>query len=181
MFGKTEIFLYAVVILSVAAMATDLLWGRIYNWLTFPALIAGLALSFWLGGWTLGLNSLYGVVAALLLYGWMFALGWMGGGDVKFLMALGAWGGLYFAESVAILGVLLGGVMSILILTFKGRIIDFSKRMYHFFLTLSSKDLEPELKVDKTLTMPFGIPIAIAAVWVAFLNPMQHWGVRLWP
>jgi hypothetical protein len=90
--GRTDLLFGAVCGLSIGAAATDLLWGRIYNWLTAPALVFGLAVSAGLGGWSGLGDSLLGALAGLLLYGWMFWLRVLGGGDVKLLMALGAWG-----------------------------------------------------------------------------------------
>jgi prepilin peptidase CpaA len=145
----------------------DLARGRIYNWLTFPVLCAGLVASGIWGGWSVFVGALLAVVAALLLYGWMFLLGHMGAGDVKLLMALAAWGGLKFAVYTAILGVLLGGVMAAVILIVTGRMPDFLRRLYRFLVCLLVKELEFEApRVDRKLTMPYGVPIAAAAIWV---------------
>ena len=159
----------------------DLFRGRIYNWFTFPALISGVAVSFIQFGFS-GLGvSLAAVVLGFVLYGWMFWFRIMGGGDIKLLMALGAWGGVKFVAETAILGVALGGVMALILLIFSGRIIDFLKRMYRFFLTLIVKELEFEApKIDRKFTMPYGIPIAAAAIWIALGDPFYKWGISLW-
>ncbi len=103
----------------------------------------------------------------------------MGGGDVKLLMALGAWGGLAFAEEVAVLGVLLGGVFAVVLLAFKGRLLAFvAQNAAVSALRCSSSELELELpQVDRKLTMPFGIPIAAAAIWSAVAHPLVALGV----
>jgi prepilin peptidase CpaA len=112
----------------------------------------------------------------------MFWLGVMGGGDVKLLMALGAWGGLAFTEEVAVLGVLLGGALAVALLASRGRLLAFIGKMRRFLLTVFVKELELELpKVDRKLTMPFGIPIAAAAIWSAVAHPLLSWGFRPWP
>lgn len=182
MFGKTDaaILIYAVLAISVTGALTDLICGKIFNWLTIPALIAGLVASCWIGGWE-GLSSaLIGTVVALVLYGWMFAMGAMGAGDVKFLMALGAWGGLRFVIETAILGVAVGGVLAVLMLIFSGKMPSFIRRMHYFFLTVFYSELEVETpKIDRSVTMPFGIPIAIAAAWVALGHPFVTLGVIL--
>jgi prepilin peptidase CpaA len=181
--GKTELLLIAaVILLSSVAMATDLARGRIYNWLTLPGLLSGFAFSAWLGGWAGLGDSVLGATAGLLFYGWMFWLRAMGGGDVKLLMALGAWGGFHYAEEVALLGIVLAGPMAALILLFKGRLLDFGRRMARFVLTLVVRELEPEVpQIDHKLTMPFGIPIGAAAIWSVVAHPLLSWGFKPWP
>jgi prepilin peptidase CpaA len=178
---ESPIFLAAIAAFAAIACATDLKSGRIFNWLTLPALVGGLVFAAATDGWSGIGDGLLGVVAGLLLYGWIFFLGAMGGGDVKFLMAVGAWGGLRYTVEVALLGVVLGGALAVGMLLFTGRLTGFLARMWRFLLTLMVKELELETpKIDRKFTMPFGVPIAAAAVWVAFGNPFERWGVRLW-
>lgn len=177
---NTTILLYAVLAISVSGALTDLVCGKIFNWLTIPSLIAGMSASCWVSGWQGLETALLGVAAALVLYGWMFAVGAMGAGDVKFLMALGAWGGLRFVIETALLGVVIGGVFAVFMLVFSGKMSGFVKRMHHFFLTVLVKELEAEKpKIDHSMTMPFGVPIAIAAAWVALGHPFETFGVGL--
>lgn len=174
MSGRTDLVICAIVLISALAALSDLVFKKIFNWLTVPALLAGLAVSAWQGGWAGIGDGMLAVGVALALYGWMFWLGAMGGGDVKLLMALGAWGGVRYVVDVALLGFVFGGVMAVLILGFKGKLGDFTRRMQRFFLTIFVKELEIEApKLDRRSSMPFGIPIAFAAVAVAK-------GVRLW-
>jgi prepilin peptidase CpaA len=148
--------------------------------MTIPALVMGVAASFWFNSWTGMLTALLAVGAGLVLYGWMFFLGAMGAGDVKFLMALGAWGGLRFVFETAILAVAVGGVFAVIMLAISGKFPDFAKRMHHFLMTVFVRELEAEKpKINHTMTMPFGIPIAIAAAWVALGNPLEFLGVAI--
>jgi prepilin peptidase CpaA len=182
MSGKINFVNYAILFIAVFASTTDLLWGKIFNWFTLPCALAGMATSFYLAGWNGVFQAVLGLVAGFVFYGWMFGLKVMGGGDVKLLMALGTWGGFRYTEEVAILGVLVGGVFSIGILLYKKRIFSFSQKLYRFLLSLMIKDLSLEIpKIDRTLTLPFGIPISIAAVWVAYGHPLEHLGFLLWP
>jgi prepilin peptidase CpaA len=180
-FGKIEIIHVSILAISFVVVITDFLWGKIYNWLTVTSALAGFFMSVYLMGWQGAGQSLLGIVVGFLCYGWMFRLGFMGGGDVKLLMALGAWGGYRYAEEVALLAILVGGGLSLLILTFTGKIIGFLRRFHLTLLSIYVKELEFQPpQVDKTLTMPFGIPISIAAVWAVFSHPLETWGM-LWP
>ncbi len=180
--GQTDYFIPAICVFCAIASFMDLRWGRIFNAYTAPLWLSGLIVSSVMGGWPGFGDALTGSAIALVLYGILFALGAMGGGDVKFLMALGAWGGRNYVIEVALLGILVGGILGVVQLMLKGRLPDFARRLYRFLLTVFVKELEFELpKVDQKITMPFGVPISIAAVWVAWLHPFAQWGIRLWP
>lgn len=169
---------YAVLAISAAAAVGDLVAGRIPNWLTAPAFLIGIAVSFVFGGWSGGAAAVLGGLAGLALFGWMFWLGVIGGGDVKLLMAVGVWGGSRYCTGVALLSIMLGGGMALLLLGAKGRLRGFFARVRRFFTTLLIPELEMEtLRLDRELTMPFGIPIAAAAVWSAFGHPLAAVGL----
>ncbi len=169
MFGKIEFCHYVIFFLSLVAAVTDLTWGKIFNWLTFPSILIGI---FYSGYAVHGVGvpqALMGSLGGLLFYGWIYGLGFMGAGDVKLLMALGAWGGFDFVQKVAFLGIILGGVFGFFLIVFSGRFFQIYRKFYTFFLSIFIHELEfiPP-KIDKTLKMPFGVPIAVAAIWVLF-------------
>lgn len=179
--GGTDLFIASVCVISAIAAISDVAAGKIYNWLTLPALVSGLGAAAYFGGWSGLGDAALGAGFGLILYGWMFWLRVMGGGDVKLLMALGAWGGFAFVQEVAILGVLLGGVLALAWLGLHGRMAAFLRKMRRFLLTLFIKELELELpELDRKLTMPFGLPIAAAAVWSAVSHPLLRWGFSPW-
>lgn len=131
-------------------------------------------LSSMVSGWPGLFQSLLGIGFSLFIFGWMYALGWMGAGDVKFLMALGAFGGWHFSLEVALLSVLYGGVMATGILVWKGRLLKFVNRIYLFLLSFCVKELEgifPE--IDRSLKMPFGVAISAAAITALFIHPIS--------
>jgi prepilin peptidase CpaA len=179
--GKTELILYPLLFLSVVAAATDLFRGKIYNWLTLPGVVCGLIAAFALGGLPALGNSALAVGLALVLYGWMFGIGVLGGGDVKLLMAFGAWGGTAYTADVALLGILLGGVFGVFHLVVRGRAVAFARKIYQVVLSLLVRELALQAPaVDRQLKMPFGIPMAVAAIWVALANPFDSWGLSPW-
>lgn len=99
--------------IACVACVTDLRTRRIPNVLTFGAALAGLAFQFATGGVSgLGqaaLGWLLGAVVFLL----PFALGGLGGGDVKLLAALGAWLGPADAMWLVLYTGIAGGVTAI--------------------------------------------------------------------
>lgn len=83
-----------------AAVAQDGRFGCVPNRLSLPALALAIALAAGAGGWAGLLASLLGVGVALALTLAPFARGWLGAGDVKTALVLGAlWGAGGFAAS----------------------------------------------------------------------------------
>jgi prepilin peptidase CpaA len=137
--------LAALAIALVIAAATDLRSRRIDNWLTFG--IAALAPLFW---WASGL-SLWPEVAlqvavagaAFLALAGLFALGAMGGGDVKLLTALALWlPWLPFLKLVVAMA-LIGGV-----------------------LTLAAAAWHRAARREGRVEVPYGVAISAAGLWV---------------
>ena len=181
--GGTDAAIVPIVltVTSVIAAATDSVRGKVYNWLTLPMIATGIVAGAVLN-WPWGpVDALSGSGLALLLFGWMFFIGMMGGGDVKFLMGLGAWGGTRFTLEVALLSVMFGGAMAVVILLIRGRLGFFIGEIQRFFVSLVVRELEIQSpRVDKKLKMPFAVPIAAAAIWAAWDNPLERLGLPLW-
>ncbi|MHB1126955.1 MAG: prepilin peptidase [Bacillota bacterium] len=72
----------------ITAVITDLKTGMIYNWLTIPLWIAGLAINYKVSGWV-GIPQ--ALAAGLLTVVTTFRFSTPGGGDLKLGMAVGAW------------------------------------------------------------------------------------------
>lgn len=105
---------------ALIAAATDLWKFKVYNALTFPALIAGLAVSSWLGGIE-GLKA--SALGAGLGFGTLFvffALGGVGAGDVKLMTAVGAWMGPTLTFQVFLAAALAAGVYALILLFVQG-------------------------------------------------------------
>ena len=96
-----------------AACVTDLRTRRIPNVLTIGAALAGLVFQFATGGVEgLGQAALGWLLGALVFL-LPFALGGLGGGDVKLLAALGAWLGPADALWLVLYTGVAGGVMAV--------------------------------------------------------------------
>ena len=105
----------AVLLIALLACVTDLRTRRIPNLLTFGAALAGLVFHSFApvgeGFTAAALGWLLGIAIFFL----PFALGGLGGGDVKLLGALGAWLGPGEALWVALYAGVAGGVMAIVV------------------------------------------------------------------
>ena len=98
MSGKIEFINYVILSVAIIAAMTDLFSGKIYNWLTVPTALGGFLAAGMCFGWTGIGQAFLGFIAGFVLYGWMFGLRFVGAGDVKLLMALGAWGGFRYTR-----------------------------------------------------------------------------------
>jgi prepilin peptidase CpaA len=112
-------------VLSVGLVLVAAVWDfrtrRIPNRLTMTAALLGLALQ-------VGFNSLAGAQHAAI--GWLVGLavlllpcllGWVGGGDIKLLAALGALQGPHLALMAGLYGIVAGGLLSAAILVARSR------------------------------------------------------------
>ena len=115
-------------IVLAVAMFTDLRNRRVPNWLVLPFLLSGVAVSPWRHDWDgighgfswhslgpfrwhgLG-QSFAGLGLGLLIFGFLFLLGGMGGGDVKLCAAIGAWLGPMQMFVALVMISMAGGVM----------------------------------------------------------------------
>lgn len=82
---------WPVLVLITVATYTDMRTRRIPNWLNFSFLLAGIAVSTWMGGWHGLRDSVAGLGLGLLVFGILAFMGGMGMGDVKLCAAIGAW------------------------------------------------------------------------------------------
>jgi prepilin peptidase CpaA len=140
-----QILLGTLALMLLYAAATDLRARIIGNGLNLA--IALMAPLFW---WATGLKiwpdmALQIVLAACVfgLFAFMFAMGWMGGGDVKLLTALALWLPLAAVIKLMIIMSLLGGVLTLLVVAVH---------------RLRKLQTNPEI--------PYGVAIACAGLWV---------------
>ena len=147
--------LAALAIALVVAAVTDLRHRTISNWLSGGIALAA-PLFWWASGlavwpdiaWQLGI-----ALAAFAVLAGLFAVGQMGGGDVKLLTALALWiEPAWFLQLVVIMA-LLGGVLTLLFAA------------WHIMRRQRQK-----------IAIPYGLAIAMAGLWVLGTNylPPAH-------
>jgi prepilin peptidase CpaA len=109
---------------SIAAIV-DVRSRRIPNWLSGAALLAGLLVHAWQDGPHGILVALAGAALGLAILLPLYAINAMGAGDVKLLTGIGALVGPQVLVSVAVYGLIVGGVMSIIVLAHRRRLLMF--------------------------------------------------------
>jgi len=153
------------------AVASDLRFHRIPNWLTFPALLAALLASPWMGATSGPLEAALGAALGFALLVGPYALGGMGAGDVKALMVLGAWLGPVSVFGAAVWAVIAGGVFGLMMLALRGELGAYARRWGRtLFNTLTSRRFSYEPPAAGSIAsggIPFAAAIAVglAAQW----------------
>ena len=144
-FDVQYVLLAALAIALVIAAFTDIKERRIANWLTGS--IAVCAPLFW---WATGLSLWPGValqlgvaIAAFAVFAALFAMKWMGGGDVKLLTALALWVEPTMFLRLIVFMALIGGVLTLLM------------GMWHIMR-----------RQRERLAIPYGVAISSAGLWV---------------
>ncbi len=144
-------------IFLVVVIFTDIRYKKIYNCSTFTVAFFGIFYNTFLQGVSGLTNSLIGLVVGLALLGWVYKLGGCGGGDVKFVGAVGALMGYEFVVMGSIWGFILAGIIVSFLLIIKkqfkstwGNTLEFLKL---FFLTGFKQMSRNPMNVD----LPYGV------------------------
>lgn len=158
----------------VTAAATDLRRREIPNWLTFGAMAAGLAVHPYLDGWA-GLRfSIMGFLIAALIFLPLFALRFLGGGDVKLMGAIGALAGHSNLLVVFILDALVAGVAAVVLIIARRRVKRTLRNIVEGVRSMVKgraphrDNPEMEAGSERSLGMPRGVSIAIATLLLLF-------------
>ena len=80
-------FYFFLITISIIAIFTDLKYGKIYNWLTLPALLIGIIIVIFTTPLNLIPLHFISLLISIFISIPLFQLGWLGGGDIKLLYA----------------------------------------------------------------------------------------------
>jgi len=161
-------------LLSVVACVTDVRSRRIPNVLTFSGALIALVFH----GLTNGLSGL-GFAAAGLLVGLgvffvPFALGGMGGGDVKLMAALGAWCGPFTVLWLAAYTGIAGAVVALGVSAVRGYLPTALRNMWLLFTHWRVAGLRPLEEVSLAGSngprLAYAVPILIGTVVTVWLR-----------
>lgn len=103
-------------ILLLVATATDLLWGKVFNSVTLPFIVLGVVCRGVFVGLPAAYTALTAIAVAFIIFFPLYALKVFAAGDVKLLMAIGAWTDTAFIVRLGALAVLVGAFAGVLVL-----------------------------------------------------------------
>lgn len=154
-----------------ASLVTDLAVGRIFNKVTYTGAIAGLVAGGVLGGLPGLVNSLTGMSVGFLILFLFFLLKGVGGGDVKLMAAVGAIKGYPFILYALFWGSLLGGLMAVAGLIWRGRLTAFLRSAgWMIYGMVRPGARRPEAEAPGRESLPYGAGLALGAVVVNYLG-----------
>jgi prepilin peptidase CpaA len=158
----------------LACIVSDVRTLRIPNVLTGPAMLVGLVLNASFAGWA-GLGaSLAGFALALVILIGPFALGGVGGGDVKMMAAVGALVGPRLVLHSLVLGLILGGVFAIVHLARHARLREKLVAVRNMFvnavLARSTAPLRLSTSSPNTVALPYSLPLGVGTLAVITIS-----------
>lgn len=158
-----------VLVMAVAGVGalTDLRSRRIPNALTASGMASAVVVGVATDGWVGLMHAIGGLATGFALLGGPFAVRIVGAGDVKFLMALGAFIGPRSTVEAFIWATAAGGLLALAMLGVSPRArtrvltswIQFKNLVY----TRDVSVLKPETPGD-TIAVPYGLALALGAV-----------------
>ena len=172
------------VILGCASW-NDIRHHRIPNWLTLPSVVVGLVSWFIIGG-VEGLKiSAGGMLVGFGVFLIPFALGGMGGGDVKLMAAVGAligWPLIIWAILLSCVTALFGAVAKAI---WQGRFIKLITNTWFMIkntlivlaLRRPLSEIKDVTRIQAAVYVPFGAAIAIGTIWAILLQYAINKGI----
>ena len=164
-----DIMLFAVLLIC---LYTDIRHKKIYNIITFPAVVAAIILNIYFNGLNGGLESIKGLFFGMALLFFPFVMGGLGAGDVKLLGVVGAFKGLEYVWLTFLAMAITGGVISLIIMIREKSLVSRLKTilltLFSFFYRLPKTQYLETIESSTALTFPYGIAITAGAV-IAYL------------
>jgi len=151
---------------------TDIRYKKIYNAVTFPAIVVAVVLNLYLYGLEGSMESIKGLLTGMALLFIPFAMGGMGAGDVKLLGVIGAFKGPEFVWITFLAMAITGGIISLAIMLKSKNFAFRLKAVFYTLLSLFSRTPKIQMldSIDSSsaLTFPYGIAITAGAA-IAYL------------
>jgi prepilin peptidase CpaA len=159
------------------AAYTDLRYGMIYNWLTLPAAVIGMAINLWLGGWPGLLWSAIGTLVGFILLYPGFLMGGMAAGDIKLMAAIGAWlawPGILWAT---VYSFMMGGLLGLLHSARYGTLWLTLRRLWHMLISMVMPGMKADVDFTRSESPPFVYGPALVIGTILWMAASWHWGM----
>ena len=167
---QAEMWAYGVlVVVLVAAAIDDVRTSKIHNWITYPAVLAGLVGHCCYGGVDLHGRQLGfdGALIGLAVgFGPMFIAwraGGVGGGDAKLMGAVGALVGWEFALASLFYGFVIAGVMALVVMLRRRILRRTLGRVWRFLMLLMMRAKPGDPSGADSPTIAIGLALAVGA------------------
>lgn len=168
------VFDLAAVAVAAGAAVTDVRAARIPNVITVTSGLAGVLAHTVLPGGAGTTSSLAGLAAGLAVFFPFFALGGLGGGDVKLMAAIGAWVGWPTILTVALYTALAGGVVAVGVALTRGYLRQAMRNVFSLikFWMVAGVRPEPSLTLEhgRGPRVPYAVPIFAGLVTTLWLR-----------
>ncbi|MDI6791525.1 MAG: A24 family peptidase [bacterium] len=148
----------------VIAFFTDLKYKTIPNWLTLPAILAGLILGGILpdsGG--LG-SSFIGLLLGFVPFFIVYLAGGMGAGDVKLMGAIGAMMGYPFILGAILYTAIIGGIISVAAMIWHRTLWSSLKHIFWAGIGLLPGFEKGQIKREHNIHVPYGVAISLGTI-----------------
>ena len=161
------------VAVALVACGFDLRTRRIPNALTLGAALLAFGVSALTGGASQAGSSLIGWIAAAAFWLPIYALGGMGGGDVKLIAAIGAWLGPADVIHAALYAAIAGAAMALVLAIVRGCALQTFQNLrlllVHWRIAGFASYPELTLATAKGPRLAYAVPIlagTLAAIWL---------------
>lgn len=165
-------------VLLLIATLTDVAASRIYNWNTYPGILAAFVLQGWLSGWD-GLRfSVEGFFACGVIMLLCFVVSDIGGGDVKLIAMIGAFLGVQAGIEALLWTFVLGAAMGLTMLVWRlGAWTILAGTAKHLRLVLSSRCWVPLSRSDRQPLKSdlYLAPASLIAVCIVGREQISSW------
>lgn len=144
--------------LLIAAAICDLIWHKIFNWVNGLFLLGGLFTQFYFGG-SVGMSQAFlAVVVAFVFFFPLYLIKALAAGDVKLLMAVGAWSDTKLVIELGLVAIVTGAVV--------GAVVLFKKKGFKNTVeSIKAHAKQPSGNAKQGLRIPFA-PAFLCAFFV---------------
>lgn len=155
-------------LLSAAASINDIRAGKISNIIVYPFMTIGLLTNILFSGTSGFIRSLLGIAIPFILLISLYAIGFLGAGDIKLFCAIGSIGGPGFVLGCMAFSFLTGGVIAFIIMllrkNLRHRFALLMEYIKNCFLTITIRPYTISKKQNDGGGFPFAPAAAIGTL-----------------